>query len=85
MSPIDAKPERIIVETDRYRVEGDVTLLQKGYRNALSEFLNNRDEEFIFLENVKLEALDGSGRNWESPVLMLSRRHIRAVMQKAPP
>jgi hypothetical protein len=85
MSPIDSRTERIVVETDRYRVEGDVTLLHEGYRDALSDYLNKRDEEFIFLVNAELEALDGSGRNWQSPLLMLARRHIRTVIQKGPP
>ncbi len=82
MSPIEAKKERIVVETDRYRIEGDVVLPPNGYTNPLSNYMNRDDQEFLCLENVELVALDGSGRNWTSPVLNLRRRHVRSVVPK---
>ena len=36
MSPIDVRNERIVVEIGLYRVEGDIRLSERGYRNALS-------------------------------------------------
>lgn len=80
MSPCDMRNERVVVETDRYRVEGDIKLPQEGYRSRLSDYLNRRDQEFIILVNVELLALDGSGRDWKTPVLMLARQHIRLVV-----
>jgi len=80
MPPADMRQERVVIETDRYRVEGDITLPQEGYRSRLSDYLNRRDQEFIILVNVELLALDGSGRDWQTPVLMLARQHIRLVV-----
>ena len=80
MPPADMRHERVVVETDRYRVEGDITLPQEGYRSRLSDYLNRRDQEFLILINVELLALDGSGRDWKTPVLMLARQHIRLVV-----
>jgi len=80
MSPIDVRCKRIVVETDRYRVEGDVTLPQESYRNLLADYMNHREEEFLFLTNVEMIALDGSGRDWNSPSLLLARRQIRVVV-----
>lgn len=80
MSPSDLRHERVVVETDRYRVEGDITLPQEGYRSRLSDYLNRHDQEFLILINVELLALDGSGRDWKTPVLMLARQHIRLVV-----
>ena len=80
MPPADMRHERVVVETDRYRVEGDITLPQEGYRSRISDYLNRRDQEFIILVNVELLALDGSGRDWQTPVLMLARQHIRLVV-----
>jgi hypothetical protein len=77
MSPPDVRCKRVVVETDRYRVEGDVTLPQEGYRNLLSDYMNHREEEILFLVNVEMVALDGSGRHWNLPVLRLARRQIR--------
>lgn len=72
--------ERVVIETDRYRVEGDITLPQEGYRSRLSDYLNRKEQEFIILVNVELLSLDGSGRDWQTPVLMLARQHIRLVV-----
>ncbi len=80
MPPADMRQERVVIETDRYRVEGDITLPQEGYRSRLSDYLNRRDQEFIILVNVELLSLDGSGRDWQTPVLMLARQHIRLVV-----
>ena len=72
--------ERVVVETDRYRVEGDVKLPQEGYRSRISDYINRPEQEFLTLINVELRAIDGSGRDWNTPVLMLARRHIRLIV-----
>jgi hypothetical protein len=74
------RQESVVVETDRYRVEGMLTLPSEGYRSRLSDHVNRRDHEFFTLVEARLQALDGSGRDWSAPVLMLSRRHIRLIV-----
>ena len=69
-----------MVETDRYRIEGSLTLPAEGYRSRLSDHINRRDQEFFTLLDANLLALDGTGRDWNAPVLMLARRHIRLVV-----
>jgi len=76
---MDLRRAHVVVETDRYRVEGDMTLPKEGYRSRLSDHVNRRDQEFFTIQNAKLTALDGSGRDWNAPVIMLARRHIRLV------
>ena len=80
MPPGELRLERVVVETDRYRVEGDVRLPQEGYRSRISDYINRPEQEFITLINVELRAIDGSGRDWNTPVLMLARRHIRLIV-----
>jgi len=80
MPPGEVRYERIVVETDRYRVEGDVKLPQEGYRSRISDYINRPEQEFITLINVELRSIDGSGRDWDSPVIMLARRHIRLIV-----
>jgi len=80
MSPVKTQTERIVIETDRYRIEGDIKLLQNNYHDSLSAYLNNEDE-FFFLENVELVSLDGSGRDWSVPVLVLAKQHIQSVIK----
>ena len=80
MPPGELRLERVVVETDRYRVEGDVRLPQEGYRSRISDYINRPEQEFITLINVELRSIDGSGRDWDTPVLMLARRHIRLIV-----
>ena len=77
---MDLRRERVVVETDRYRVEGEMTLPREGYRSRLSDHVNRRDHEFFIVVDAELTALDGSGRNWRAPVVMLARRHIRLLV-----
>ena len=50
-----------------------MTLPREGYRSRVSDHVNRRDQEFFTI-------LDGSGRDWDTPVLMLARRHIRLIV-----
>ena len=72
-----------MVETERYRVEGRMTLPKEGYRSRLSDHVNRRDQEFLTIEEARLTPLDGSGGEWEASVLMLARRHIRLIVPAA--
>ena len=69
-----------MVETDRYRIEGSLTLPRDGYRSRLSDHINRREQEFFTIQDANLIALDGSGRDWAAPILMLARRHIRLIV-----
>jgi hypothetical protein len=80
---VDVRRERVVVETDRYRVEGLLTLPSEGYRSRVSDHVNRRDQEFFTIVDAELVALDGSGRDWKAPVLMLARRHIRLIVPGA--
>jgi hypothetical protein len=70
----------VVVETERYRIEGLLTLPKEGYRSRLSDHVNRREQEFFTIQDARLIALDGSGGDWEAPVLMLARRHIRLIV-----
>jgi hypothetical protein len=74
------RQERVVVETDRYRVEGRLTLPREGYRSRLSDYVNRRDHDFFTIVHAELRALDGSGRDWHAPVLMLARSQIRLIV-----
>ena len=57
-----------------------MTLPTEGYRSRVSDHVNRRDQEFFTVLDAELVSLDGSGRDWKAPVLMLSRRHIRLLV-----
>ena len=80
---MDLRKEDVVLETDRYRIAGKMTLPSEGLGSRLSDHVNRRDQEFFTIVDAELKALDGSGRDWTAPVLMLSRRHIRLVVPSA--
>jgi hypothetical protein len=82
---VETRQEQVVVETDRYRVEGRLTLPREGYRSRLSDHVNRRDHDFFTIVDAQLVALDGSGRDWQAPVLMLARRHIRLIVPAEQP
>jgi hypothetical protein len=81
---VQLRQEDVVVETDRYRVEGKLTLPREGHRSRLSDHINRRDQEFFTIQDARFTALDGSGRDWTAPVVMLARRHIRVVVPSSP-
>ncbi len=82
MPALGLRRERVVVETDRYRVEGDIMLPREGYNIKLTDYLNRKDQDFIVIIDSELTALDGSGRDWNASVLMLARRHIRLIVSQ---
>jgi hypothetical protein len=77
---VDLRQERVVVETERYRIEGLLTLPKEGYRSRLSDHVNRREQEFFTFQDARLITLDGSGSDWTAPVLLLARRHIRLIV-----
>jgi hypothetical protein len=75
---VDLRKEKVALETDRYRVEGHMTLPADGFGSRLSDYVNRRDVEFFTLQDVTLSPLDG-GDSWTAPVLMVASRHIRLI------
>ena len=57
-----------------------MSLPKEGYRSRVSDHVNRRDQEFFTLLDCSLTPLDGSEGGWETPVLMLARRHIRMIV-----
>ena len=76
---MDLRHEDIILETDRYRIEGKLTLPREGYRSRLSDYVNQRDREFFTLSAATVEALDSPGQTRQAPFLMVGRSHVRLI------
>ena len=69
------RQERIRIETERYRIEGSLTLARDGYRSRVSDVLNASERDFLTLTEVTVEPLAG-GPVELHPFLTLARRHI---------
>jgi len=75
---MESRIERVVLETDRHRIVGDLTLPKEGYRSRLSDFLNRGDLDFIPLVNVELTTLGANGAAPERrQFLAVARTHIQ--------
>jgi Family of unknown function (DUF6812) len=76
---MDLRHEAIILETDRYRIEGNLTLPREGYRSRLSDYVNQRDREFFAISDATVTALDAPEVIRQASFIMVSRAHVRLV------
>jgi hypothetical protein len=76
---LDLRHEEVILETDRYRIEGKLTLPREGYRSRLSDYVNQRDREFFALNDATVTALDAPEQTRQASFLMVARSHVRIV------
>jgi hypothetical protein len=75
---VDHRLETVIVETDRYRIEGKLTLPREGYRSRLSDYVNQRDRDFFAFQDATMTPLSG-GESRAVGFLMVARRHVVLV------
>jgi hypothetical protein len=80
---METRIERIVLETGRYRIVGDVTLPREGYRSRLSDYLNRGDVDFIPIVNAELSPLDGGPAETRSFVAV-ARTHVQLAFPYEP-
>jgi hypothetical protein len=76
---VDLREEQVVVETDRYRITGTLTLPREGYRSRLSDYVNQRDREFFSLSDVTVTELDAPDQTRRATFLMVGRSHVRII------
>ena len=79
MPAADHRQERLLIETDRHRIRGAVTLARDGFRSRISDMLNAPERDFIALTDVTIEPLDG-GPKMSCEFLALARTKIVFAM-----
>ena len=80
----DLRQEHVVLETERYRIEGMLTLPSEGYRSRVSDFVNQRDRDFFTLSDAKISVLEHPGDVRELPFVMVGRRHITLLSPAEP-
>ncbi|MDX6637448.1 MAG: hypothetical protein QOJ01_959 [Solirubrobacterales bacterium] len=73
---MDNRVERIVLETDRHLITGDLTMPKDGYRSRLSDFLNRGDIDFVPLVSVEVRPIEG-GDAVAHEFLAVARTHIQ--------
>ena len=75
---METRIERVVLETDRHRIVGDLTLPREGYRSRLSDFLNRGDLDFIPLVNAEIGSMNGGeGVSGTRSFLAVARTHVQ--------
>jgi hypothetical protein len=77
---VEQREQRIIVETDRYRLTGQLNMPRDGYRSRLTDYLNASERAFVALTDVDVEPLDGQGQRQHRDFLALSLSHVVLAM-----
>jgi hypothetical protein len=77
---METRVERVVLETNRYVIVGDLTLPREGYRSRLSDFLNRGDLDFIPLVNVEIRSPNGGGTQ-NHQFIAVARPHIQLAYQ----
>lgn len=73
---MEQRTERVLIETDRHRIAGLLTLARDGYRSRVSDLLNASERDFISLTDATVELIDHDGPGTLHEFIVISRRHI---------
>ena len=76
---MDLREEQVVLETDRYRIVGALTLPREGYRSRLSDYVNQRDREFFAVSEATITSLDDTESTRQAAFIMVARRHVTLV------
>jgi hypothetical protein len=77
---MEHREERLVVETERYRIVGTLRLPRDGYRSRMTDYLNSSERTFLALTDVEFARLDGEGPVECRPFLALSLHHVVLAM-----
>jgi hypothetical protein len=77
---MDTRVQRIVMETTRFRIVGDVSLPTEGFRTRLSDVLNRADTGFLSLVNVELTPIDG-GDKQSLPFVAVARNQVQIAFE----
>lgn len=73
---MDSRTERVVLETDRHRIVGDLNLPRDGYLSRLSDYLNRGDLVFIPLVNATIAPLGAEGPSERRSFIAIARVHV---------
>lgn len=68
--------ERVLIETDRHRIQGTLTLPRDGYRSRVSDLLNAVERDFVSLTDATIRRQDNDDPPTHVEFLAISRHHI---------
>ena len=79
---MENRVERVVLETGRHVITGDLTMPREGYRSRLSDFLNRGDLDFIPLTDVEIVSFN-AGEPERRPFTAVARAHVQLAYPAA--
>jgi hypothetical protein len=76
---MELRTEKVRIETDRYRIDGQITLPSEGFRSRLSDFVNQRDRDFFAIQDAHVIELGNKGSAEEVDFVMVAKQHVRVI------
>jgi Family of unknown function (DUF6812) len=70
------RTERVLFETDRHVIVGDITLPPEGYQSRFSDAINRGDVAFIPIINVEITPA-GGGDAERHDFIVLAKSYVR--------
>jgi hypothetical protein len=74
------RTQRIVLETARYRISGEVTLPSEGSRSRLSDLLNREGLSFIPLANAEIVSHE-NGERERIPFIAVARDNVQIAYE----
>jgi hypothetical protein len=79
----ETRRERIVLETERHQIVGDVTLPAEGYRSRLSDLLNRDGLNFVPLSNAIITSVNSRKNEvTEMRFIAVARDHIQIAYEE---
>jgi hypothetical protein len=76
----ELRRERVVLETERYRIVGDVTLPAEGFHGRLSDLLNREGTRFIALVDATITGHTGEPPE-QRPFIAVARDHVQVAYE----
>jgi len=76
----EVRRERVVLETERYRIVGEVTLPAEGFHSRLSDLLNREGVAFIPLIDATISGRNGE-RPEQRPFIAVARDHVQLAYE----
>jgi hypothetical protein len=75
---VELRREQVVVEIERYRIQGALHLPAEGYRSRLSDYMNQREAEFLPMTDCTVSTIE-TGHERQLPFVLVARRHVRLI------
>jgi hypothetical protein len=72
--------ERIVVETERYSIVGDVTLPAEGFHGRLTDLLNREGLRFLSMVDATVTGRNGEPSQ-QRPFVAVARDHVQVAYE----